>query len=91
MEISRQEAIDLLHKWYAENTVVSAVLFSADETIKIRIMGFVTGLHDKIAVSSTGTETDPPCFMLVPGQFMASYDYSEGHGLGGVQISTRVV
>ncbi|HWZ25165.1 MAG TPA: hypothetical protein VN037_07775 [Verrucomicrobiae bacterium] len=78
MEISRQEAIDLLHKWFEERTPVTALLFAADSSIKVGVTGFVNGLSDMILVSDGPRDEEmPKNFILVPGLFMKSYEYSD--------------
>lgn len=90
MEISRQEAIDLLHKWFEEFTPITAILFSADSSIKVGISGFLHGLSDNILISDGPRDKSQhqKNFLLAPGEFMKTYEYSgpEVHGVASVSL-----
>ncbi len=84
MIASREEAADMLSKWFNERTPVTALLASPGTSFAVKISGFVNGITSNILVSDGDQDpaVRPKNYILVPTDSVTSYQYLEAKELG---------
>lgn len=84
MLASPQEALDILKKWFDESTRVTALLVSPDSLVTVKVTGFVNGVTSRILISDGSHDKTviPKNFLLVPIEFISSFQYIEARELG---------
>jgi hypothetical protein len=84
MRASREEAADLLLKWFNEHTPVTAFVTSPGNPFAVKISGFVNGVTSDILVSdgSHDPKERPNNYVLVPTGDAQGYEYIEAKDLG---------
>jgi hypothetical protein len=81
MNISPDEALDLLRKWCSERTPISVLLIFPDSDIAIKVSGFISGLSDDILISDESPNSPTRNQILIPARLTQSYDYVESKDL----------
>jgi len=83
MQLSRQEAADLITKWFDEVTPVTALLVSADASLTVKLSGFINGFSTNILISDGTREkgNNPKNYILFPAEFVDSFHYTEAREL----------
>ncbi|HEY6763963.1 MAG TPA: hypothetical protein VI386_04265 [Candidatus Sulfotelmatobacter sp.] len=89
MIASRQEASDLLGKWFKERTPITAFFTAVGSPFSAKVSGFVNGISSNIVISD-GTHTPtvtvrPQNYMLVPIGDALEYQYVEAKDIGLTQ------
>ncbi len=81
MNISADEALDLLRKWFSERTPVSVLLNFPDSDIAVKVSGFISGLSDDILISDESPKSPIRNQILLPARLTQSYEYVEAKDL----------
>jgi hypothetical protein len=84
MIASRQEASDLLNKWFEERTAVKALVTFAGSPFAVSVSGFVNGITSEILISDGPSDLTvrPANYILMPTIGVHQYEYLESKDLG---------
>ena len=84
MITSREEATDILMKWYNEHTPITALFSSSGTPFAVKVSGFINGITSNVLISDSSSDatTRPENYLLVPTHDVQSYQYVEAKELG---------